>query len=980
MPQNNQSESSGSPFAVKLLPWLLGVIMLVIYLATLNHWVTLANLLPVAKVSGFTWQPEMFTPLMFLFTSPFRLLPAPLIPIALNIFSAVCAALTLVLLARSVAILPHDRTDLERAREKSDFSFLTSGSAWFPPVMAVLMFGLQFGFWQNATSFTGETLDMLFYATIIWLLLEYRLDERGGRLTLAALVYGAALTENWALVGLLPIFVIAIIWVKKLEFFNVRFLSRMVLSGLAGMLFFFLLPVVNKVSGDTGMTFWQLLKPVWQTDWQVLKAITVGQVRYNLLLMSVTTFLPVLVMSIRWSASFGDSSQMGRLLASQMFHVIHAVIFGVCVWIMFDPPFSPSQLSQGFPALTFYYLSALAIGYYSGYFLLVFGKKAVPSRRNPKPQPALPGQLKPLIPVVYWGVCAMSALMVFTLVYKNLPLIRSDNDDTLQRYADLALQSLPIKNGILLSDAEGVTSTRESRALLMEAALAKAGRAKDYLVVDTQSLSFPDYFRFLHKKFPAWPEVPDNQKLYQIRPITVLGVLSELSKSNNLCYLNPSFGYYFELFYQEPHGLNYLMKTLPNDTLMPAPLSAELIAENQKFWHETVQTEFPRLEQEIKPYDPAAHLNPPNWIIMHLHGQADPNPNAVFAANLYSRALNYWGVNLQRANDLTNAAACFANAKRANPDNVIAGFNLDFNHLLQTGGKVNFDPGRVNTDEFGKSRDWNTVMNNDGPFDEPSFLFVNTMVIARSGLPRQSVAPLNRVLQVVPDNLRVRLRLAELYLYNRRPDQALKTLDEPMNEPDRFGLNPTNSVGVNTLAAFAYLQKDQLSQGAALLNREISLHPGDTNLLTTAAQAFMARGLFTNALRVIDRRLEQTPDDPQWLFGKGFANLQMSNYVAAISAFTRVQEVSTNDPMSLFYRAYAHMQLGELDAAKTDYQTLASSYTNTTQIAYGLGEVAWRQHDTNAAIRNYESFLANAPTNVPEFKIARERLTELRGK
>ena len=46
-------------------------------------------------------------------------------PVALNLFSAVCAALTLGLLARSVAILPHDRTDAQREREHSDFSFLT---------------------------------------------------------------------------------------------------------------------------------------------------------------------------------------------------------------------------------------------------------------------------------------------------------------------------------------------------------------------------------------------------------------------------------------------------------------------------------------------------------------------------------------------------------------------------------------------------------------------------------------------------------------------------------------------------------------------------------------------------------------------------------------------------------------------------------------------------------------------------------------
>ena len=980
MPHRNQTESSANTFALRPLPWLLGAVMLAIYLATLNHWVTLANILPVAKVSGFLWQPDLYSPLIFLFTSPFRLLPASAVPLALNVFSAFCAALTLVLLARSVAILPHDRTDAERLREKSDFSCLTTGSAWFPPLMAVLMFGLQFGFWQNATSFTGESLDMLFYATIIWLLLEYRLDERSGRLTLAAFIYGVALTENWALIGLLPVFIVSIIWLKKLEFFNLRFLARMALSGLAGMLFFLLLPMVNKFSGDTGMTLWQMLKPAWQTDWQVIKLITIGNVRHHLLLMSVTTFLPLLVMSIRWSSNFGDSSYAGRLLASQMFHVIHAVIFGVCVWIMFDPPFSPSQLSQGFPALTFYYLSALAIGYYCGYFLLVFGKKAVPGRRNPKPQPALPSVLKPLTPVIHWGTYAMSVLMIFTLIYKNLPLVRACNDDTLKRYADLTLKSLPVKSGILLSDAEGITSSRETRALLMKADLARLGRAKDYLVVDTQSLNWAAYHHYLHEQFPAWPDVPEAQRTYQVKPAFILGVLNELARSNNLCYLNPSFGYFFELFYQEPHGLVYQLKTLPNDTLMPPPLSGGLIAENQQFWDETMETEFPRIETELQPHKPTGKTTLLNWLINHLHGQSEPNPNAVFVANLYSRALNYWGVDLQRADQLTNAAECFINAGEINPDNVVASYNLNFNHVLQTGGKINFNPAGVNPDDFGKSRGWNALLNANGPFDEPSFLFVNSVLSARSGLIRQTVAPLNRVAELVPDNLPVRFRLAELYLYNRMPDAVLKTLRAPMTEPKRFGLNATNSTGVNMLAGFACLQKNEMSRGAELLDREVSLHPADTNLLTTVVRAFMAHRLFTNALQVINQRLDQTPDDPQWLFGKGFVNLQMSNYVAAISAFTRVQEVSTNDPMSRFYRALACLQSGRLDEAKADYSAIASSYTNSFQIAYGLGEVAWRQHDTNAAIRNYEQFLSTAPTNAVEIKTVRERLTELRGK
>ena len=46
--------------------------------------------------------------------------------------------------------------------------------------------------------------DLLLFAFVIWSLLEYRLDEREGRLYLAAFVYGAGMAENWAMVGFLP--------------------------------------------------------------------------------------------------------------------------------------------------------------------------------------------------------------------------------------------------------------------------------------------------------------------------------------------------------------------------------------------------------------------------------------------------------------------------------------------------------------------------------------------------------------------------------------------------------------------------------------------------------------------------------------------------------------------------------------------------------------------------------------------------------
>ena len=88
--------------------------------------------------------------------------------------------------------------------------------------------------------------------------------------------------------------------------------------------------------------------------------------------MSLSSLAPVLMLSIRWHSTFGDTSQMGRALASLMFHFVHAVFLILCIWVAFDPPFSPREKGFG---LTLYYLSALGVGYYSGYFLLVFRKE-----------------------------------------------------------------------------------------------------------------------------------------------------------------------------------------------------------------------------------------------------------------------------------------------------------------------------------------------------------------------------------------------------------------------------------------------------------------------------------------------------------------------------------------------------------------------------------------------------------------------------
>jgi tetratricopeptide (TPR) repeat protein len=994
-------------FIPRFLPWLLAAAALAVYLLTLNHWVSLMNLGPVAKVSGWTWQPEIANPLLFLVTYPLRWLPAAAIPLALNLLSALFAAATLGLLARSVALLPHDRMEAERKRERSDFSFLTTWTAWLPPLLAVAVCGLQLTFWQNATNFTGEMFDLLLYAFVIWLLLEFRLDEREGRLYLAAVIFGAGMAENWAMIGFLPVFIGALIWIRGLAFFNLRFLSWMVICGLAGMLFYLMLPLFAVISAKAPITFWEALKFNLVSQKFVFSVFPRDMTELPLLILPAALFIT----AIRWSATFGDHSKLGAGLANFMVYVMYAFLLVVCLWIAFDPSFSPRQTGLGLPFLTFYYLGALCVGYFSGSFLLFFGKE--PNSRSKSPVPPPPDPLHFLYP---WGVATvfiLAVLAVAGLAYRNLPVIRSFNGDTLRNYSLLMEAGLPHNGGVLLCDSDNPNQDMPLRLFIMQAALTRDGRAREYVPVDTKALIWPAYHRYLHRKFPhRWPLEISAKQNDALRPTDLAGFLNRLSQTNALYYLHPSFGYYFEQFYLEPHGLVYQMKPLPADTLLPPLPDKKQIAENADFWAHAESGPLAALERDIAPADPNAPETFGESLLDQLHVPRERNPAPFLIAPYYSRDLDFWGVQLQRAGKLPEAAACFETALKLNPDNVVAQFNLQFNAALRAGQTVPMDLSSTSSDRFGKYHDWMEVLSANGPFDEPSFCFESGVIFVQNAFFRQAISEFTRVRELAPDYLPARILLAQSYLLNRLPGRALDALHGPLTQPEKFSLTVSNSTELNILAAGAYFQETNFPAGQRLLKLEMERHPtnddllvavvqayvsrgfladaqelmdrhpNNYNLLTAAVRAYMTRGLFTNALEVIDRKLKMTPDDPAWLVGRGNVLIQLHNYGQAIDTLTRALAVQTNNTEARYNRAFAYFQNAQLGPARADLRELQPVVTGPSQavVAYYLGEIAWRQHDTNEAVKNYRVYLAGANTNSAEAKTVLDRLAHAKGK
>ncbi|HOX56315.1 MAG TPA: tetratricopeptide repeat protein [Candidatus Paceibacterota bacterium] len=968
-----ESEASRKDkFVPALLPWLVAAGALVVYLITLNRWVSLSSLQQVASVSGWTWQPEVYGPLFWLVTYPFRWLPAQVIPLALNSFAAVCAALSLALLARSVALLPHDRTDEQRRQGSGQSGILTIPAAWLPPVLAALVCGLQLTFWEYATAVSSppppwgsgcEMLDLLFFSYVLRCLLEFRVAERESWLLRACLAFGAAITNNWAMIGFFPAFLLALVWIKGLGFFNLRFLTRASLCGAVGLLLYLLLPILQGLS-DSALPFWPTLKANLNSQRGILMMFY-KYGRQEVALLALTSLVPVFIMGIRWASYFGDTSKLGVALATFMFHVVHALFLVACIWVALDPPFSPRNKGFGSPFLTFYYLGALVVGYCSGYFLLVFGGESDRPRRVTPPKRLI----KNLVTFAVW---LLLVLPPGILIYRNLPQIRATNGPMLKHYTAQMAEALPAKHAVLLSDDP-------RRLYLLHAYTALSKKDRDYLFLDTSSLVYPDYHRFLKRQYPqVWESNPPKGLAQRAEPFLLVQLISRLAQTNSIYYLHPSFGYYFEFFYPESHGLVYKLVPYPTNSLLaPLPGNA-LIAQNESFWE---RADARALQPLLSVVEASTQSNQPGFmdiLIKQLHLAPQSNRDAITLAAFYSRALDYWGVELQKCGQLTNAAAHFERALALNPDNLVAQVNLECNRNLQAGRRASVQVSKSIEDEFGKYRNWDQIMGDNGPFDEPNFCFEQGRVFVNNNLYRQAAAQFDRVRVLGPENLIARIWLAQLYVISQLPGEALKLIERIRAQPDLLDAARTNRTELLYVETSAHLAQGDLRGAEATVQSALAKYPNDTNVLATATQVFMNSGRYSNALNIIEQELKFAPTNMNALVNKGYACIQVGAFEQAIPPLTKVLTMDTNNYSALLNRAIASLRADQLEPARRDYEVLQKAFPTAFQIYFGLGEIAWRMRDTNAAVRYYQLYLVNAPTNIAEAKLVSARLEELK--
>ena len=927
---------------------------LVIYTLTFSHGVTLASLALTSKVANWDWQPTNNQPLLWLLTLPLRLLPAGWVAPGLNLFSALCGALTLGILTRTLELADWD---LPLARLGSRLSKL-------PIIFAGVVCGLEFNFWREATAATGEMLQVLLFAAALLGLMKFRATRELRWLQIATFIWGVGMAENWMMMLTLPLFVVALFWLGRAQLLDKKILLRLALMGLAGFSICIVLPLWNGLAPHSPWSFGEAWLNAFRNYKNLLANIFGVFWRGNRLtsLAIIVFFLvPILPAIIR----LRDVGTLDKPAVDQfqvwIYRSLRLALLLVCLWLAFDPIVGPRQIvlkQMGFslPLLSLDYLLGLGVGILAGNFLLaLFAKPKEIYRRPNILEIAFERAVVP-------GFSALLVVVAFGLLLRNAPVITLANRQPLAQFGEFARHGLPTTGGIILGDDP-------QQLLVFQAAAAARGESRSWLALNTRLLPSPFYRQQLAAKHPGDWLIHRNEDW--LNPAGMLKLVGGLAQSNSIYFLNRNFGYFAETFYQQPAGLAFELKTYAAKTINPPPLSAEAIAQNEKLWDDvTPQLDALQRTSSAK----MSGLNPGlRAIYDRFHFQPVSPIQSRVLGEWYALALNDWGVELQRAGRLTAAKKRFEQALALNENNVAAAINLQSNTNLALASKLNLATVDTLGARLGSYQSMARFMFTNGPVDEPAFCYLLGNSCYQVGLSRLSIQQFERAHALAPEVQAPQIALIKLYTRYGYNELAQALINHLRNETSLTSGKNDLDQELSLLEANTWLGQTNAANARSVLQSMLKKYPNDAHIADVVLHTYVSFGDYTNALELVKYQLALAPDNLTSLFNQASIYMNLDQCSNALPVLDRALTLSNLPPIRLA-RALARVEAGQYDAAEADYQELGKTATNNLPIYSGLAEIAARRHDTNRAIEYLERCLNELPVGNPQRELVVARL------
>lgn len=945
------------------LPWILGAIFVVLYILTLNKWIAVDTLGIVAPIVGWDfWSLQLQNPIYRLITTPFRYFPSSSAIIGLNFFNTILATFTIIWLARSVMLLPQDRSTDQRVRNDDPDGLYISKFACIPPIIACISLGLLFNFWQGATEATPDILNVFFFAYIVRNTLEHRLDGESFWIYRASTVYSIALVNNPMMVLFLPFWIGSLIWINGKDFLKYgRLILNSILCFLPGLLFFLYTPIAEYIQGHSDLSFLQLLSYSLSTYVNNIASIPA----YVLFIYSTFSIIPIILLSVHWDSSHSGSTDSNVIMTRIGVRLMNIFFFIYSAAVASDLPLCPRYLLKGYNGLELHFLAALTLGFTSGYLLVVFHEQVLGNRKKRFQVSAIMSLLRPVVTLF---VLVSGVALAGGLFYKNLPDIKANSSDILYKLGSnltADIQNIQTEKQITLFSDDPI-----SLNLTIATMVRQKIDIHKYIFVYTQFLSYPWYHRRMATFYPdRWTDHFSNSKdIKYLEPDNMSQWMLWYAGKEDVYYLHPSFGHFFEACKPTSIGLLTHLTTFKDNNPSLWKLTSEEQNHLTSYWKKNYATldSIPALPNEGK------KVSGPTF----------------FVSAFYSRALTASAVELCKSGDKASAITLCQKAFKLFPQNISAFMNQ---HYYQTGTQIFSEDQEQKYQEMQNNYNGasiKTIVLFCGPFDTPAQLFELGRMFSQNLQWRQAFQCFLRVQEYEPNNIKNLIFLAYTDSMVGESEHALQLIHEAkafikksIEESPTAANVPSlkaNLTELDTQEAACLLTAGKIDEALSLLTTAFKAHSQDNNILNMLIRAHIAKGNFDQALPLLERILAVSPDNKEALTRKALCLMGLNHPQEALIYIDNLLRKNPLNSSLHLLRITACVQLENWDEAIAEYKIILEQNKDNLQAMMGIADLEAQQGNLEESLKWADTARTNKNASPEDVQWIEKRIQELK--